>query len=547
MAERNTEEPGPTAVRLRDSLAVRISVLVILVLFAAGTSAALVLGQLRSLQSSFELLTEVYVVFNQKRAAAHLQAMRIGQSVATFQEQGGNAPHEFPSLEDASRRRFAQALDERARLIREARVPIDEALGAADRFGGPDGLRDLDDLAAELDQLESLVALDGLIDVTDVLRDDRTQAQVERRFQVLADRTQTAIQTLQDEVGTAQRRTERFTLGLTLVVVLLGTVAAVGVALTLRPLGRLTQGVRKLGRGDWEQRIDLGASRREDEVRALAREFNLMAEALEERERRLLRGERLAAAGQLAAQITHEIRNPLSAVALNAELLEDELESAAPEAHRLLQKITAEVDRLTAVTEDYLRFARRPKPELAPVDLLAQLRDLLEFLEGELTTAGIVVERRFPEAPVWVTADQNQLRQALMNVLKNAQEAVLETPAVGHEPRINVAVECKLDARTSVDSAMVSIQDNGAGITGAAERIFEAFYTGKARGTGLGLPIVQQIVSDHGGTIRVADTGPSGTRFEIRLPACDPPKGAVTSQAAETPHSSSVPSGSTYP
>jgi two-component system, NtrC family, sensor kinase len=286
--------------------------------------------------------------------------------------------------------------------------------------------------------------------------------------------------------------------------------------LTLRRLRRLTQGVRNLSRGDWTQRIDAGRGR-DDEVSQLAAEFNLMAAALEERERRLLRGERLAAAGQLAAQITHEIRNPLSSVGLNVELLEDELGDASPEGRHLLAQITKEVDRLTAVTEDYLSFARRPTPELHRVDLREELLGLLEFMAPELELAGLEIEVDFPETPVWIRGDASQLRQAFMNLVRNAREAALDDDVRDRAdaPRIGLRMECK-------DTwARVVVDDNGPGIPllpAELDRIFEAFYTSKARGTGLGLPTVQQILADHDGSIRVGDTGPGGTRFVVEIP-----------------------------
>ncbi len=242
-----------------------------------------------------------------------------------------------------------------------------------------------------------------------------------------------------------------------------------------------------------------------------------MAGALEERERRLLRGERLAAAGQLAAQITHEIRNPLSSVALNVELLEDEIETASPEARSLLGSITKEVDRLNTITEDYLRFARRPKPELTRVDLREELRSLLTFLRPEVELAGVTLESAFPDEEVWISGDGNQLRQVFMNLIRNAVEAVTEPDREeAASARVEVRMRCK-DARV-----VVVVRDNGPGIDlpqDALERIFVAFYTRKAQGTGLGLPIVQEIVADHGGSVRVEETGPEGTTFRIELPA----------------------------
>ncbi|MCA9638071.1 MAG: GHKL domain-containing protein, partial [Myxococcales bacterium] len=274
-----------------------------------------------------------------------------------------------------------------------------------------------------------------------------------------------------------------------------------------------------------DHRVAIGQPRKDrfDEVSQLAREFNQMAEALQERERRLIRGERLAAVGRLAAQVTHEIRNPLSSVALNAELLEDELGDASPEARQLLARITREVDRLAAITEDYLAFARRQKPDLQPFDLAAELRSLLEFVDEELVQAGIEVHQRLPEGAVTVVGDAGQLRQALLNLVRNAKEALAELDEP-RTPTVTVSLE------VVGDRVRITVADNGPGIEGGEhERIFEAFYTRKAQGTGLGLAIVQQIVSDHEGVISVERSGPGGTAFVIDLPACAPPAAPVSS------------------
>src|SRR5204863_2163841 len=129
----------------------------------------------------------------------------------------------------------------------------------------------------------------------------------------------------------------------------------------LAPLRRLAASAKQIARGDYRQRVDVASG---DEIGALAGEFNAMAAALEERELRLIRSERLAAVGKIAAQITHEVRNPLSSIGLNAELLEEEL-GALPggaESRQIASAIVKEVDRLAAITEQYLRFARLPRP-----------------------------------------------------------------------------------------------------------------------------------------------------------------------------------------
>ncbi len=496
-----------------------------LVLLAAGASAVVAVGQLRALQQGFDRLVEVYVVFNQRLAAANVQAVRVGAYVQTWQRDPTRQAAAFEA-------NFYDALTTRVLLIEEARAPIDDALAEADRFGAAEPLDELRGLRDSLDDLGELAALPAEFDVREMLADVRTHTQIEKRFKDLAGDTRMAIEQLRQEVQVTQNRTERLTLALTFVVLALGLLASIGVFLTLRPLRRLTDGVRELGRGDWSQRVSPSGPGREDEVSQLAHEFNHMASALQERERRLLRGERLAAAGQLAAQITHEIRNPLSSVALNAELLEDELSEASPESRVLLARISKEVDRLTAVTEDYLSFARRPKPELRRIDLREEVNDLLEFMLPQLEMDGVEVEPTLPEGPVQVDGDPNQLRQVFMNLVRNAQEAVLdEEQEPQRRPRIHVEMRCK---ETQV---IVVVRDNGPGIPGDVEvdRIFEAFYTSKAQGTGLGLPTVQQIVQDHGGAVRVALTGPQGTTFEVRLPACAPQGGSVSSPAADVP------------
>ncbi|MEX1362602.1 MAG: HAMP domain-containing sensor histidine kinase [Nannocystaceae bacterium] len=528
VATQSLPRPGAT-LRLRHSLAARISALVLLVLLAAGASASVAVGQLRELQRGFDLL-DVYVDFTPRLAKARVQAQRIGVQVDNWQKNEGEPTATFEA-------NFRTALLARNEAIEEAVATIDGALDDPGRFGATGPVEELHRIRLTLEALQMLATLDEDDDPRAVLQDVRTQSQIVQLFRTLDAQSTESIEQLQRQLQAAQQRTERLTLAFTLVVSALGVLATVGVFFTLRPLRRLTEGVRLLGRGDWSQRISPSGPGREDEVSQLAREFNSMAGALEERERRLLRGERLAAAGQLAAQITHEIRNPLSSVALNAELLEDELSEASPEARELLAKISREVDRLTAVTEDYLSFARRPKPDRSELDLVDELRDLLDFMAPELEMAGIDVRRRLPPGPVPVLGDANQLRQVFMNLVRNAQEAALDEecdrgPDGERQPRIEVEMRCK------DDQVFVVVADDGPGIGLSGDdvdRIFDAFYTSKAQGTGLGLPTVQQIVQDHDGAVRVAHTGPQGTAFEVRLPACAPDGGSVSSPTPVAP------------
>jgi signal transduction histidine kinase len=515
-------------------------------------SAVIILDQVRGLRASFDLLTGVYVPFQTELAQAQMQSHQITTFVVGF----GNPETQ---LDRADMLNLEEAIDRRVNELAEARGPLEQAIEYPDRIGGEAQLDDVRELARLLAELELLVQ-EG-VDPTEVLGNASRQLEIGRRFRELQKRADDAVAHQRILVAQAGRAAEQRALVVTIVAALLSLLATLLVILTLRPLRRLADSVRRIGRGDWRERLEVGERpERDDEVARLGREVNLMAAAHEERERRVLHGERLAAIGRMAAQITHEIRNPLSSVALNAELLEDELAGdELREARSLLARISDEVDRLTQITEAYLGFARRPAPQLAKLELAAELGDLLDFLAEEHARDGITVVRVLPSAPLWVEADARQLRQAVINLLRNAREALLEArgareaerdePDIGDllddeapvaerplpadagegRPTIRVVVERK------DREARVLIEDNGPGIPAGPdhERIFEAFVTSKAHGTGLGLPMVRQVALDHGGSVRVLATGPAGTTFELALPACDPPGPSVSSPNLE--------------
>ena len=200
--------------------------------------------------------------------------------------------------------------------------------------------------------------------------------------------------------------------------------------ITLRPLSRLAEGARRIGKGEYELRMEVKSA---DEVGALAREFNVMAGALEERENRLIeterraaRAQRMATMGHLAAQITHEIRNPLSSISLNAEMLEEEIGEGGDtdEARDLARLIQKEVDRLAEITEEYLQFARMPQLKLERDDVGAVIGSLVDFLRRRYEKDDIDLRCDIePDLPS-VMLDENQLRRAFLNILKNAREAM---------------------------------------------------------------------------------------------------------------------------
>lgn len=235
---------------------------------------------------------------------------------------------------------------------------------------------------------------------------------------------------------------------------------------------------------------------------------------------RALQAERLAAIGKMAAHITHEIRNPLSSIGLNVELLEETISLAdevgadgaararrTQEAQKLLSAIAREVGRLADVSDDYLRVARLPQPRLAPLDLRALVRDVLEFAGPELERARVVVEPSLAEVAARVAADEGQVRQALVNLVRNAREAMED----GGRLRVTLTADPR--------AMTLAIEDEGPGIEAEVrQRIFDPFFTTKSTGTGLGLPITKQIVEAHGGTITCEAGEARGTRFVLTFP-----------------------------
>jgi signal transduction histidine kinase len=323
---------------------------------------------------------------------------------------------------------------------------------------------------------------------------------------------QVALETQIGDRVHAAERAEGQTVLLIVIYSLIALAIGVGAALLsqrlLAPIQTLTEGVKAVAAGDLTRKVEVKS---EDEIGLLAREFNAMAASLDRQRDELRRAERLATVGRISAQITHEIRNPLNAIGLNAELLEEELlaaQATRKEAVQLVQAISREVDRLNGVAEEYLRFAKPPRPERARQDLAEILGSLLDFLAPELAAAHIEVRREIAPGLPAVRGDEGQLRAVFLNLVRNSREAM---PGGG-----TVTVR----TRRTDSSVEVEVGDTGGGIPpGDRTRIFEAFYSTKERGTGLGLAFAQQVVKEHGGTILCESEVGRGTTFTIRLPA----------------------------
>jgi two-component system NtrC family sensor kinase len=315
------------------------------------------------------------------------------------------------------------------------------------------------------------------------------------------------------------RRTGIAIIALSLVAIAVGLVVTAISARSLRPVATLIEGVSRIGRGDYSATLGVQGA---DEIAVLAREFDAMAKSLREREAQLkekqgalVRAEKLAAVGRVSAQVAHEIRNPLSSIGLNVELLEEALKRApfaheeeSREAHDMLRAITREVDRLTEITEEYLRLARMPQPQLQPEDVNAVIASVLDFSRPELEQANVVVERRLDASGPHALIDEGQVRQVFLNLIRNSREAMPEGGRLVVESHANGA-----------EGVEVIFRDTGRGMTEEVQRrIFEPFFTTQEGGTGLGLAVARQILEAHGAALDCESIPNAGTTFRIRLP-----------------------------
>lgn len=236
----------------------------------------------------------------------------------------------------------------------------------------------------------------------------------------------------------------------------------------------------------------------------------------EERDRR----DRLAYVGALAAGLVHEVRTPLHAIQLNAQMLVEDVALLPPEARvkfeRRSLRIHSEVQALTKTLDAFLTFARPPRLDPTPTDLNRFLREIIEFVKPEFDEAAIEVEAELTADLYPVVLDHNQFSHVILNLLRNAREAIEQRQIAENE---EFTGRVRLSTREEEPWVEVTIEDNGVGIKpGDEERIFEVFYTTKQKGTGLGLGIVRRIVEDHRGTITVSEPRDRGARFVITLP-----------------------------
>ena len=223
--------------------------------------------------------------------------------------------------------------------------------------------------------------------------------------------------------------------------------------------------------------------------------------------KQLVQAEKMAALGAMMAEITHEIRNPLVSIGGFTRRLARKLESS--EDKKYIDIILSEVGRLEGIIHDNLSYIKEAAPQMAEGDLNSVLLDVLTLYEDELSQGGIRVEKDLSRSLPQQAFDEQQMKQAVINILKNAMEAMEN----------GGTLTVRTYALPDTGETVIEISDTGPGISAKAmHNIFNPYYTTKPRGTGLGLPITNRIVKAHKGKIEMRNKEGGGAVFMIKLP-----------------------------
>ena len=497
---------------------------------------------------SFALVTAAFAlsagwgVFAQRSAAKEADLMRSGylplslalrDLVANQDTWSTQLNHITTALNPADKKIWFETSLRlgRPKTFGEVRAAISRAFSSS---GDESTRRVGDDLLAETSSIEEFLAQDRellakLFDAldrgestrADGLRDELVTrgAQGKKRMSQLEQRVDHNVGLLLGAARARERLAIRLLLALSGFTVLVGAAMAFYARRVLKPLAAVTDRAKAVAHGDLRPQPVVASP---DEIGELATTFEGMVAAIARANEQLLMSERLATIGKMAAHVTHEVRNPLSSIALNVEMLEEDLEGRedTEEAATLLKAVKAEVERLTALTEQYLSVARRRPLSLEEEQIGEVVADACLFMSGDLRRHGVELSVEIEDALPLVRVDEAQLKQALFNLLRNAREAM---PTGG---QVDVRV-----GRASGGGVDVTVDDRGSGIDDETRaHLFEPFFTTKGHGTGLGLAITRQVVEDHGGTIACEPRPGGGTRFWIHLPR---PGEARSDQAPE--------------
>ena len=295
--------------------------------------------------------------------------------------------------------------------------------------------------------------------------------------------------------------------------VLLSAVIGVLIARSIsHPLRKFTWGIRAVARGDLEHQIQIKAK---GEIKDLADAFNDMIQQLRRLrhlEEELRIKDRLAALGELAAGVAHEIRNPLVIIKNSAQILGDRFHGQNDN-KELTQYIIEETDRLNRVVTSFLDFARPQKSNLEINQIAPIIDRTLQMTNMEISKNHIEVYKSFRKNLPPVMVDAEQMHQVFLNLILNAIGAM---PDGG---RLEIKTAIRRDDNKSMKLMEISFKDTGCGIPkDVTDKVFNPFFTTKSEGTGLGLAIAHKIIENHDGTIEVESQEGKGSIFSVYIP-----------------------------
>ena len=267
------------------------------------------------------------------------------------------------------------------------------------------------------------------------------------------------------------------------------------------PVKAIKKGIGKISQGDLDYKINIDNI---DELGELADSFNKMTKQLKETQESLLRSERLASLGYMAAGMAHEIKNALVPLKTLTDLL---MVSGKDQAFvaKFNELVPREIDRINMLSTDLLHYSRPSEPKMERLDMNGVMDETAKFLELQARKKNITFKLK-PSVISKVKADRNKMLQAITNIVQNAIEAMS-------------GGEITLSSYEKDDRVVIEISDNGPGISEKnLNMVFVPFFTTKKEGTGMGLAITQRIMADHGGTITLKNTPGSGAIFFLSLP-----------------------------
>lgn len=278
-----------------------------------------------------------------------------------------------------------------------------------------------------------------------------------------------------------------------------------------RPVEQLAEAAREVAAGNWDAQVSVTSS---DELGELAESFNRMTRELLDQKEKLVQAERVAAWRELARRLAHELKNPLFPLQLTVENLLRARELSPEQFEETLKEssatLLAEISNLKTIIARFGEFSRMPQPNFQSVQINETVRNCSRLFSAQLQSsshAKIDCQLQLAEDVDSIAADPELLHRAVSNLILNAMDAMPEGGT--------------LTLRTGAEDDKISIEvsDTGAGLTPEeCERLFTPYYTTKTHGTGLGLAVVQSVVSDHGGKITVHSMPGKGTTFRIELP-----------------------------